>query len=164
MIYKPLTVRVPLIAGSRRALPVFRYMIVVAVAVVTWKSLQGFPWLVFWSHLRFNFRAPTDRPFAGGRFCIGARQYGGDDIASTGRPRRPLLPEQQAGRQVKAQRQSSEIRAVCANERSSEECAGPSQAGRTIASLGSGAKDDYLLTNPTIRNAKAIVRSTTRQR
>ena len=33
-----------------------------------------------------------------------------------------------------------------------------------IAALGEEAKDDYLLTNPTIRNAKAIVRSTTRQR
>jgi hypothetical protein len=29
---------------------------------------------------------------------------------------------------------------------------------------GFEAKDDYLLTNPTMRNAKAIVRSTTRQR
>ena len=33
-----------------------------------------------------------------------------------------------------------------------------------IAALGEEAKDDYLPTNPTIRNAKAIVRSTTRQR
>jgi hypothetical protein len=33
-----------------------------------------------------------------------------------------------------------------------------------IAALGEEAKDDYLLINPTIRNAKAIVRSTTRQR
>ena len=43
MVYKPLAVRVALIAGFRRALPVFRYMIVVAVAVVMWESLQGFP-------------------------------------------------------------------------------------------------------------------------
>jgi hypothetical protein len=33
-----------------------------------------------------------------------------------------------------------------------------------IAALGEESKGDYLLTNPTIRNAKAIVRSTTRQR
>jgi len=33
-----------------------------------------------------------------------------------------------------------------------------------LFALGEKAKDDYLLTNPTIRNAKAIVRSTTRQR
>jgi hypothetical protein len=43
MVYKPLAVRVALIAGFRRALPVFRYMIVVAVAVVMWESRQGFP-------------------------------------------------------------------------------------------------------------------------
>ena len=30
--------------------------------------------------------------------------------------------------------------------------------------VGVHGEDDYLLTNPTIRNAKAIVRSTTRQR
>jgi hypothetical protein len=33
-----------------------------------------------------------------------------------------------------------------------------------IAALGEQAKEDYLLTDPTMRNAKAIVRSTTRQR
>src|SRR5277367_6150252 len=43
MVYKPLAARVALIAGFRRALPVFRYMIVVAVAVVMWESPQGFP-------------------------------------------------------------------------------------------------------------------------
>jgi hypothetical protein len=43
MVYKPLAVRVALIAGFRRALPVFRYMTVVAVAVVMWESPQGFP-------------------------------------------------------------------------------------------------------------------------
>jgi hypothetical protein len=43
MVYKPLAVRVALIAGFRRALPVFRYMIVVAEAVVMWESPQGFP-------------------------------------------------------------------------------------------------------------------------
>src|ERR1700691_4486715 len=43
MVYKPLAVRVALIAGFRRPLPVFRYMIVVAVAVVMWESPQGFP-------------------------------------------------------------------------------------------------------------------------
>src|ERR1700761_1647738 len=43
MVYKPLAVRVALIAGFRRALPVFKYMIVVAVAVVMWESPQGFP-------------------------------------------------------------------------------------------------------------------------
>jgi hypothetical protein len=43
MVYKPLAVRVALIAGFRRALPVFRYMIVVVVAVVMWESPQGFP-------------------------------------------------------------------------------------------------------------------------
>jgi hypothetical protein len=69
MVYKPLAVRVALIAGFRRALPVFRYMIVAAVAMVMWESrwdFQGvweerktgllafhsfhapaFPWLVF---------------------------------------------------------------------------------------------------------------------
>jgi hypothetical protein len=43
MVNKPLAVRVALIAGFRRALPVFRYMIVVAVAVVMWESPQLFP-------------------------------------------------------------------------------------------------------------------------
>ena len=43
MVYKPLAARVALIAGFRRALPVFRYMIVAAVAVVMWESPQGFP-------------------------------------------------------------------------------------------------------------------------
>src|ERR1700677_4251703 len=43
MVYKPLAVRVALIAGFRRALPVFRYMIVAVVAVVMWGSPQGFP-------------------------------------------------------------------------------------------------------------------------
>ena len=43
MVYKPLAVRVALIAGFRQALPVFRSMIVVAVAVVMWESPQGFP-------------------------------------------------------------------------------------------------------------------------
>jgi hypothetical protein len=43
MVYKPLAVRVALIAGFRWALPVFRSMIVVAVAVVMWESPQGFP-------------------------------------------------------------------------------------------------------------------------
>ena len=43
MVYKPLAARVALIAGLGRALPVFRYMIVVAVAVVMWESPQGFP-------------------------------------------------------------------------------------------------------------------------
>src|SRR5271169_5252795 len=43
MVYKPLAVRVALVAGFRRALPVFRYMIVVAAAVVMWESPQGFP-------------------------------------------------------------------------------------------------------------------------
>ena len=33
-----------------------------------------------------------------------------------------------------------------------------------IDALGNDAKDDYLLTTPTIRNARATVRSTTRQR
>jgi len=42
-VYKPLAVGVALIAGFRRALPVFRYMIVVAEAVVMWESPQGFP-------------------------------------------------------------------------------------------------------------------------
>jgi hypothetical protein len=42
MVYKPLAVRVALIAGVRRPLPVFKYMIVVAVAVVMWDSPQGF--------------------------------------------------------------------------------------------------------------------------
>jgi hypothetical protein len=43
MVYKPLAVRVALIAGFRRALPVSRYRIVVVVAVVMWESPQGFP-------------------------------------------------------------------------------------------------------------------------
>jgi hypothetical protein len=42
MVYKPLAVRVALIADFRRALPVFKYMIAV-VAVVMWESPQGFP-------------------------------------------------------------------------------------------------------------------------
>jgi hypothetical protein len=36
MVYKHLAVRVALVAGFRRALPVFRYMIAVAEAVVMW--------------------------------------------------------------------------------------------------------------------------------
>jgi hypothetical protein len=43
MAYKPLAVRVALVAGFRRALPVFNQMIVVVVAVVMWESPQGFP-------------------------------------------------------------------------------------------------------------------------
>jgi hypothetical protein len=43
IVYKPLAAKVALVAGFRRALPVFRYMIVVAVAVVMWESRQGFP-------------------------------------------------------------------------------------------------------------------------
>jgi hypothetical protein len=43
MVYRPLAERVALIAGFRWALPVFRYIIVVAVAVVMWESSQGFP-------------------------------------------------------------------------------------------------------------------------
>jgi hypothetical protein len=43
MVYKPLAVRVAQIAGFRRALPVFKYIIVAVVAVVMWESLQGFP-------------------------------------------------------------------------------------------------------------------------
>jgi hypothetical protein len=43
MVYKPLAVRVALIAGLRRALPVFKYMIAAAVAVVMWESPRGFP-------------------------------------------------------------------------------------------------------------------------
>ena len=42
MVYKPLAVRVALVAGFRRALPVFRSMIVVAVAVVMWESRRDF--------------------------------------------------------------------------------------------------------------------------
>lgn len=42
MVYKPLAVRVALIAGFRRALPVFKYMIVVAVAVAMWESRRDF--------------------------------------------------------------------------------------------------------------------------
>jgi hypothetical protein len=34
MVYKPLVARVALVAGFRQALPVFKYMIVVAEAVV----------------------------------------------------------------------------------------------------------------------------------
>ncbi len=43
MVYKPLALRLALIAGFRRALPVFRSMIVVAVAVGMWESPLGFP-------------------------------------------------------------------------------------------------------------------------
>jgi hypothetical protein len=43
MVYKPLAVGVALIAGFRRPLPVFKYMIVAVVAVVMWESPQGFP-------------------------------------------------------------------------------------------------------------------------
>ena len=43
MVYKPLAVRVALVAGFRQALPVFRSMIVVVVAVGMWESPQGFP-------------------------------------------------------------------------------------------------------------------------
>jgi hypothetical protein len=42
MVYKPLAVRVALVAGFRRALPVFRSIIVVAVAVVMWESRRDF--------------------------------------------------------------------------------------------------------------------------
>ena len=42
MVYKPLAVRVALIAGFRRALPVFKYMIIVAVAVVMWEPRRDF--------------------------------------------------------------------------------------------------------------------------
>jgi hypothetical protein len=42
MVYKPLAMRVALIAGFRQAMPVFRSMIVVAVSVVMWKSLRDF--------------------------------------------------------------------------------------------------------------------------
>jgi hypothetical protein len=42
MVYKPLAVRVALIAGFRRALPVFSFMIVVTVAVVMWESCRDF--------------------------------------------------------------------------------------------------------------------------
>ena len=45
---------------------------------------------------------------------------------------------------------------------SCEECHG--SRSQAIAALAEEAKDDYLLTNPAIRNAKAVVRSTTRQR
>ena len=38
-----LAARVALVAGFRRALRVFRYMIVVAVAVGMWESPQGYP-------------------------------------------------------------------------------------------------------------------------
>src|SRR5579863_9167811 len=60
MVYKPLAVRVALIAGFRRALPVFKYMIVVVVAVVMWESRRdfhtpAFPWLVF-SHTHLSSR------------------------------------------------------------------------------------------------------------
>ena len=41
MVYKLLAARVALVAGFRRALRVFRYMIVVAVAVGMWESPQG---------------------------------------------------------------------------------------------------------------------------
>jgi hypothetical protein len=43
MVYKSLAVRVALVAGFRRALPVFKYMIVAVVAAVMWESPQGFP-------------------------------------------------------------------------------------------------------------------------
>jgi hypothetical protein len=43
MVYNPHAAKAALVAGFRRALPVFRYMIVVAVAVVMWESPQGFP-------------------------------------------------------------------------------------------------------------------------
>jgi hypothetical protein len=43
MVYNPVAARVALVAGFRRALRVFRYMIVVAVAVGMWESPQGFP-------------------------------------------------------------------------------------------------------------------------
>jgi uncharacterized protein YjlB len=42
MVYKPLAAKVALVAGFRRALPVFRYMLVVAVAVVMWESRRDF--------------------------------------------------------------------------------------------------------------------------
>lgn len=42
MVYKPFAVRVALIAGLRRGLPVIRYMTAVAEAVAMWESPQGF--------------------------------------------------------------------------------------------------------------------------
>jgi hypothetical protein len=44
MVYKPLAVRVALIAGFRRALPVFTYMIVVVEAVVMWETPPLYPY------------------------------------------------------------------------------------------------------------------------
>jgi hypothetical protein len=55
MVYKPLAVRVALIAGFRRALPVFRYMIVVAVAVVMWESRRDFQGV--WEGWKASFMA-----------------------------------------------------------------------------------------------------------
>jgi hypothetical protein len=70
MVYKPLAVSMALIAGFRRALPVFRLIILAVVAVVmsesrrdfqgVWKGWKAgflafhafhtpaFPWLAFW--------------------------------------------------------------------------------------------------------------------
>lgn len=74
MVYKSLAVRVALIAGLRRALPVFRYMIVVAVAVVMWESLQGFPRGVGRVESRFMafhaFHTPAFPWLVFGRSCV----------------------------------------------------------------------------------------------
>ena len=42
MVHKPLAARVALVAGFRRALPVFREMIIAAVAVGMWESRRDF--------------------------------------------------------------------------------------------------------------------------
>jgi hypothetical protein len=42
MVYKPLAARVALVAGFRRALPVFKYILVVVVAVAMWESRRDF--------------------------------------------------------------------------------------------------------------------------
>jgi len=55
MVYKPLAVRVALIADFRRALLVFRYMIAVAVAVGMWESRMDFQGV--WKGWRAGFMA-----------------------------------------------------------------------------------------------------------
>src|SRR6185437_6699667 len=57
MVYTPLAVRVALVAGFRRALPVFRLMIAVVVAVVMWESRRDFQggWKAgFWAFHAFH--------------------------------------------------------------------------------------------------------------
>jgi len=75
MVYRPLAARVAQVAGFRRALPVFRLMIVVAVAVVMWESRRDFQGV--WEGWKAGFLAfhafhtPSFPRLASGYTCDG---------------------------------------------------------------------------------------------